>query len=214
MEAGSEVVWYAAYGSNLDRARFHCYIAGGRPEGAARSYPGCRDRTPPRREAATDVGHGLYFAGRSSVWGGAVAFLETTAAPVTVTHVRLYLLTWAQFVDVYAQDNWTGVAHDALPTPSTLRSAGAVVAGSGWYDCLVHLGDHDGLPMLTFTASEPAAVGDLAAPTTTYAATMARGLAASHGLSPAQAARYIATAPGAAGHIAADRLTALFTPSR
>lgn len=211
MEAGSEAVWYAAYGSNLDRARFHCYVAGGRPAGATRTYPGCRDRTPPRRESAADVGHGLYFAGSSSVWGGAVAFVEVSAAAPTPTHVRLYLLTWEQFGEVHAQDNRGGSTDGALPTIATLRSESAVVVGSGWYDTVVHLGDHDGLPVLTFTASDRAVVGDAAAPTDAYAATMARGLADSHGLSPAQAARYVAAAPGAAGRVREDHLAELFS---
>ena len=43
-------VWYVAYGSNLRAARFGCYLAGGRPDGACRTYDGCRDRT---RRAAT-----------------------------------------------------------------------------------------------------------------------------------------------------------------
>jgi len=38
------LVWYAVYGSNLLRKRFDCYIQGGKPKGAAKDYPGCRDR--------------------------------------------------------------------------------------------------------------------------------------------------------------------------
>lgn len=38
------LVWYAAYGSNLAAARFRCYVVGGRPAGAARTYPERRGR--------------------------------------------------------------------------------------------------------------------------------------------------------------------------
>ncbi|CCH80358.1 hypothetical protein BN12_90013 [Nostocoides japonicum T1-X7] len=45
---GDDLVWYAAYGSNLSLERFHCYVAGGRPPGGRHTYPGCRDASPPR----------------------------------------------------------------------------------------------------------------------------------------------------------------------
>ena len=45
----NDLVWYVAYGSNLSQDRFACYVQGGRADRRARrSYPGCRDRTPPR----------------------------------------------------------------------------------------------------------------------------------------------------------------------
>ncbi|MEV7028327.1 histone deacetylase, partial [Kitasatospora sp. NPDC093558] len=68
------LVWYAAYGSNLDAARMACYLAGGRPEGAVRDFPGCRDRRPARRDAATVLPGTLYFATHSPVWGGGRGF--------------------------------------------------------------------------------------------------------------------------------------------
>lgn len=42
-----EQVWYASYGSNLSSRRFSCYLCGGRPPGAIRTYPGAHDRTAP-----------------------------------------------------------------------------------------------------------------------------------------------------------------------
>lgn len=200
MPARSDV-WYAAYGSNLDRARFLCYLAGGRPPGAARTYPGCRDSTAPVAEAAVRIPHALYFAGESTVWGGAVAFVE--AAPSQpgpgsrATFARLYRITWEQFAEVHAQDNWSGDAHDGLPDLVALRAERAMQVGTGWYDTLLHLGDHDGAPVLTFTALGRDGIGPLGAPTDAYVATMARGLADSHGLSPAEVAAYVSAAPGA-----------------
>src|SRR5205823_6117258 len=46
------LVWYVSYGSNLSAERFHYYIRGGRPPGAARTYPGARDRALPRADEA------------------------------------------------------------------------------------------------------------------------------------------------------------------
>ena len=76
-------VWYAAYGSNTDAARFDCYLRGGCPEGGARTYPGCRDASPPADTRALWLPGSVYFAGTSSVWGGGTAFYDPhTAGPV------------------------------------------------------------------------------------------------------------------------------------
>jgi hypothetical protein len=37
------LVWYAAYGSDLDADRFRCYLHGGCPPGATRTYPGVHE---------------------------------------------------------------------------------------------------------------------------------------------------------------------------
>ena len=47
-------VWYVAYGSNLRAARFTCYLAGGRPDGACR--PTRAVATAPRRAATSPSG--------------------------------------------------------------------------------------------------------------------------------------------------------------
>ena len=52
---GTLRVWYAAYGSNTDAARFGCYLRGGCPEGGARSYPGCRDTSAGSDESSHRV---------------------------------------------------------------------------------------------------------------------------------------------------------------
>lgn len=201
-------VWYAAYGSNLDRSRFECYVAGGRPSGATRTYPGCRDTSPPSSEAPARIPNRLYFAGESTVWSGAVAFVETApSAPAgTETLVRLYRITWEQFVDVHAQDNWSGTQSRGLPTLSVLRSQRVMTVGSGWYDTLVHLGDREEEPVITFTSCGPATIGDLAPPADAYVETMAKGLSESHGLCASEIAAYVAAAPGAAGCVVPDDL--------
>lgn len=207
MPAQSDV-WYAAYGSNLDRARFLCYITGGRPAGAARTYPGCRDTTVPVVESAMRIPHSLYFAGMSTVWGGGVAFVDTISADVPRTYSRLYRITWEQFTDVHSQDNWTGTTDAVVPTPAQMRSERVACVGSGWYDTLLYLGEHDGLPVLTFTAADRAGVGALTPPTDAYVATMARGLVESHGISVAECASYVSAAPGASGSMDPDALAA------
>ena len=58
----NHLVWYAAYGSNLLRSRFDCYIQGGKPKGATKEYLGCRDKTARRDARRFILTHSLYFA--------------------------------------------------------------------------------------------------------------------------------------------------------
>ncbi|TDD88169.1 histone deacetylase, partial [Actinomadura darangshiensis] len=69
-------MWYVAYGSNLYRERFGCYLSGGRPRGGARHYTGCRDPRPARAEQPVTVPGGIYFAYTSLTWGGGMAFYD------------------------------------------------------------------------------------------------------------------------------------------
>jgi len=62
-----DLVWYVAYGSNMLAARFDCYISGGRPPGARRTYLGCRDQSPPDRDIGIRLTGSLSFAGSSTV---------------------------------------------------------------------------------------------------------------------------------------------------
>jgi len=192
-------VWYAAYGSNLSRTRFSCYLRGGTPPGALRTYPGCRDTTAPLAESAITMAHRLFFAGHSTVWNGAVAFVETSVDPRAVTHARLYLITSSQLEDVHDQDNRSG--RRCRLDLARLQDERIVVAGDGWYDTFLHVGVHLGHPVVTFTTSDRAAsVGELAPPSDQYRATMALGLAESHGLTPPEAARYLDAAADPAAH--------------
>ncbi len=70
------LIWYVAYGSNLSRARFGCYLTGGTPVGARRANPGARDPSPPRADTALTLPGQVYFADTSAMWGGGVAFYD------------------------------------------------------------------------------------------------------------------------------------------
>ena len=72
-------IWYVAYGSNLSRERFCCYLHGGRPDGNYRAYPGCRDTSDPLDSFGLMIPGGLYFAGRSSGWRAGMAFYDPEA---------------------------------------------------------------------------------------------------------------------------------------
>jgi hypothetical protein len=199
------LVWYTAYGSNLHAARFDCYLYGGRPPGGARDYPGCRDRRPPRREAALTLPGGLYFAGRSPTWGGAMAFYDPTL-PGDLP-CRAYLVTAGQFSDVAAQEMHRSPGADLDLT--RVLATGRDELGPGRYETLLRPGELDGHPLLTFTSPTGLTGAEPAAPSAAYLRTLGAGLAQSHGWSARRAARYLATRPGATGHWTPEAVEAL-----
>lgn len=170
-------VWYVAYGSNLSSTRFARYLAA------------CRDPSPPWRWAPVEVPHRLLFARTSARWGGGgVAFLDPKPSPEARTRGRAWLLTRLQFADVLAQE--CGLPVGSVEVPAL--DGGCIIARPGhWYGCVVPIGQQEGWPMVTFTDE---AAGDLvlSAPGSAYRATVAEGLAESHGLTPAEADSYIA----------------------
>lgn len=197
-------IWYVAYGSNLSLTRFRCYLRGGRPPGGSRTYPGCRNPSDPVAVAPATVPGGIRFAGRSSVWGGGMAFLERDADGVAAA--RAYLITMGQLSDIQAQEmrrdpvadldlsGWTaGVDH---------------VAGPGRYETLLALGARDDVPMITLGSLAPQDL-PLTAPSAGYLRMISAGLTESHGWDPDQIGSYLASRPGALGTWTAESITAL-----
>ena len=170
-------VWYVAYGSNLSTARFARYLAE------------CRDPSPPWRWAPVEVAHRLLFARTSERWGGGgVAFLDPEPTVGALTLGRGWLVTREQFSDVLAQECDLAVGSVEVPE----LDGGFIVAHPGlWYGCVVPLGKREGWPMVTFT-DESAAGLVLSPPGHAYRAVVSEGLAEAHGLSPTEAAAYIA----------------------
>ena len=173
------LVWYACYGSNFRRERFMCYIRGGRPEGSSRTHTGCSDRSPPVRESIVTIPHRLYFAGSAGSWsGGGVAFLETKRCePGEETLGRMYLVTREQFTEIFAQENGIPVEKAGIDF-ERLVEKGALVVGSDWYGYLIHLGNEEGYPVLTFTVDDRETRTDLPrnSPGKEYFDTIAKGL--------------------------------------
>jgi hypothetical protein len=196
-------VWYAAYGSNLLRARFLAYLEGGTFPGTSVEHRGARDRTPPRDDCRIDLPHGLFFARERSRWGpGGVAFIDARATPEARTVTRAYLVTTGQFEDVVAQENgWPS----PRPLPfGDLVNGAAVACGDGWYDLAMHVGTRDGYPVLTFTSSAPASALPRHPPAPAYLLTICRGLY-ELGLDEAEIVGYLGDVPGIVGAAAAAR---------
>jgi hypothetical protein len=173
-------VWYAAYGSNTDAARFDCYLRGGRPEGAARTYPGCRDTSAPTATRAIRLPGSVYFAGASTVWGGGMAFYDpATPGPVAA---RGWQITEQQLADLVTQE-----MHDQPGSRPDLErrvlevlggpDEGTYALGPGRYETLVATRCLEGTAVLTFTASRAHPDGERTDPSPRYLATIAAGLA-------------------------------------
>ncbi|MFC8301746.1 histone deacetylase [Micromonospora orduensis] len=228
------LVWYVAYGSNMHAARLAWYIGGGCPPGGRRTYPGCRDPRPPSRSVPVSLPGGIYFAGESRAWTGGMAFYDPQL-PGTAA-ARAYLVTVEQFTDIAAQEMYrpAGVPARRLASQSAAGAPGLVPAvgagglvpaagaaidaavadgratlGPGRYETLVCPGQHRGVPLLTFTAPQPASAVPHRPPAPLYLGMIARGLHESHGWPAERIADYLTGRPGVADGWSPDAVTAL-----
>ncbi|KDN21552.1 hypothetical protein [Amycolatopsis rifamycinica] len=199
------LVWYASYGSNMYAARLRCYLEGGTPLGARRSYAGCRDRDPARRVVASEFPGGVYFATESPVWRGGRAFFDPELPGRAA--MRSYLVTAGQFSDIAAQEMYRDPGPD-LDLSTVLRT-GRDQLGPGRYETLLHLGDLDGYPVLTFTAPWPAAEVEKNPPSAAYLAMIVGGLREAHGWPVPKIAEYLSQLPGAQRHWSAQAIAEL-----
>ncbi|MGR4883370.1 histone deacetylase [Streptomyces sp. LARHCF249] len=205
--AAPELIWYTSYGSNMHADRLACYLAGGTPPGAARRYPGCRDRRPPARSVPVELPGRLYFATTSPVWTGGRGFYDP-AAPGR-TRARAHLVTAQQFSDIAAQEMYREPGADVDLT-EVLRS-GRDEWGPGRYETLICCGALEGVPVLTFTAPWVMHDVDWVKPSAPYVKYLAAGLLESGAWTGRSIAGYLARCPGAAGHWSAAQILDLLT---
>lgn len=191
-------VWYAAYGSNLSRARLLCYLQGGCPPGARRSYAACGDDRPPAADVPATLPLSLAFTGASPVWGGGTVVASPAYRPRDRALVRLYLLTMEQLGEIHARENHVSVT--TLPVPGAAAPWWYVPNGTPGpprrYAAVLRCGTRDGAPIVTFTAPTPPPPAALAAPAPAYVGTIADGLRQSHGLPTAAVVAYLRAIPG------------------
>ena len=193
-----DLIWYVAYGSNLGTDRFRCYLKGGRPDGGTRTYTGCRDQSDPTGTFSLEISGALVFAGASGVWGGGMAFFDPEGTGSVAC--RAYLVTAEQFADVAAQEMrlepggaFAQALAGVLPELGELHRM-----GPGRYETVVRVDTRDGVPLLTVTNHDIQGL-TLAAPSTPYLRSIAKGLREAHGWDYARIASYLAAAPGARG---------------
>jgi len=149
MDANTELIWYASYGSNINEERFYCYIIGGRPKYAKTNYLGCTDKTLPVANEELYIKSELYFANMSETWNqGGVSFLSNKVGPKSETWGRMYLITKTQFVQIFEQE--TGRQNVIIDFDKALKED-YVFAKRSWYGRIVYLGKQNGHPIFTFT---------------------------------------------------------------
>ncbi|MFF7192706.1 histone deacetylase [Streptomyces sp. NPDC008079] len=193
MPATSErLVWYVSYGSNMSLARLRCYLTGGTAQdtadGGGRTYPGCRDPRMPERSVGIELPGTVYFATWSPVWHGGRAFYDPLAPGRA--WARAHLLTLGQFSDIAAQEMYAAPGHDLDLT--RVLAEGRDRLGPGRYETLLHLGDLETHPLLTFTAPWHAPDARPVAPSPAYLAHLAAGLREAHTWPPEAITTYLA----------------------
>ena len=204
-DTSPRLVWYASYGSNMHIGRLMHYITGGRPPGATRTYPGCRDKRPPQASVPVELRGQVYFATESAVWTGGRAFYDPGAEGQALA--RAHLVTSGQFSDIAAQEMYAEPGRDLDLTE--VLSAGRAVLGEGRYETLVCPGALDGVPVLTFTAPWAMADTEWNTPSAPYLTHLCAGLLEAGAWSVSDIAEYVAACPGAAGHWSAAEIARL-----
>lgn len=158
MEKKQNYVWYAGYGSNLNKQRFECYIIGGIPKYGNKPNPGCTEKTLPSENHLYLIPHRLYFAlpndkKKTENWcNGGVAFIEPNKEENKDhwTKGRIWKITKEQYEEVWKQE------------------------GKLWYDLPLDLGGRDGVPIKTITHNSK--LSNVLRPSISYLKTIIVGL--------------------------------------
>lgn len=195
MEKVNSHIWYASYGSNISTERFMCYIQGGKPDGATRTYQGCKDQSKPKDQRPFIIPHELYFAKSAGVWnGGGVCFINPEKNQMAETLGNMYLITRQQFLEVVQQENSTNEYID-IDFNKTQKDKSSVVRKNSWYGKLLYLGEEDNAPIFTFT-NEKFLLNDINSPNPHYLQTIIKGLIDTHQLNKSQLKAYFYSKKG------------------
>jgi hypothetical protein len=173
--SNNNYVWYASYGSNINKDRFLCYIKGGKPVGSDKVETGCRDTSLPINESLFEIHHPLYFAKESARWGNqGVAFIGLNPVKDNLTVSKKYLITRDQFLDIIKQEN-NGVEFD-IHLNDVIEEGSKVFRNKAWYGNILYLGESDGYPVFTFTAPWDVTESEFKKPSFQYLSTIITGL--------------------------------------
>ncbi|HSW79249.1 MAG TPA: M20/M25/M40 family metallo-hydrolase [Candidatus Saccharimonadales bacterium] len=205
-------VWYATFGSGLDKERFMKYVEGGRPEGASFVLPGCRDKTPPIKDLFISLPYELYFSGNTDRYmdAGGMANLDVKRSAKSHTIARAYLITIEQFEDIAAQENYQGKPV-RLPLTKAINAGYSPIAnieGDSVYDVLLYGGTRDRIPIFSLTSLRPRI--SYAVPGPAYTHFLCKGLSQNPKLNTESAVDYLASRPGIAGHYSKEDISEFF----
>jgi gamma-glutamylcyclotransferase (GGCT)/AIG2-like uncharacterized protein YtfP len=130
----TDLVWYAAYGSNMLYERMMCYLNGGYFRNQGRNHNQCHDTTAPRDKMAYEIPFDMYYGNQSGSWDNmGVSFLDSSK-PGKAYGVA-YLISKEQFEHLYKAENG-----GFEPRPDSI-----------WYTNKLKLGFHDNIPVMTLT---------------------------------------------------------------
>ena len=201
-----DMLWYAVYGSKINRDHFLEYIRGGKSAFNGQTLQGCRHKQDPIRDYALVINHELYFARNSVVWGGAMAFVLPEESRVQ-TLGRAYLITAEQFSDIACQQNGRrpgdtnfamNYAYSAGVKESYFNSAdpsGPLGQGKQWYGRILRLGERESWPVYTVTA-EWQGYGEPSAPGRSYLNVITKGIQQLGRISAAAMVEYFSSKVG------------------
>ncbi|MFC4322859.1 hypothetical protein [Litchfieldia salsa] len=205
--SGSNLVWYASYGSNLDRNRFLCYIEGGTPTGSSKKEVGCRDKTHPLMEKEIIIPHTLYFAKNADRWNnGGVAFIGHGINNEENTLGRMYLITDEQFKDLVCQENNQISIH--MDLEEVIKEQSSTFRKS-WYGHIVYLGEQDQHPIFTFTSYWDLREVCYQIPSDEYLSTIIRGIKSTYKISDEDLLTYIMSKEGIKGKLSKEHIANL-----
>ncbi|WP_404452156.1 hypothetical protein LG329_17655 [Virgibacillus necropolis] len=186
-------VWYASYGSNLNRDRFLCYIKGGKPKGSEKVEIGCKDKSLPVKESTYIMHYPLYFAKASDRWQKqGVAFIGLKKDEKNHTYSRKYLIKLEQFMDVVKQEN--NGAKLNIDLNEIIKNGSKTLKRNSWYGTVLFLGEEDGYPILTFTADWEGV--PFTKPSKEYLSMIINGLKTTLELDNTVVLNYISSKPG------------------
>lgn len=200
----TEKVWYACYGSNILERRFRCYIEGGKPEGAVKTYKGCNDKTLPTKNERFYICSELYFSKKSKSWNGSgVAFIKNKFDKKQSVFGRIYLISKAQLIDVARQETDTE-EHLDLNFDQAIKNGSSIFKESSWYGNLIYLGQQNNVPVFTLTSKVD--LDDINRPSENYLKTIIYGIREAHGLDNKTIVDYLITKNGIVGNYTAEEL--------
>jgi hypothetical protein len=169
-------VWYAVYGSNLDRNRFKCYLAGKAPSLGARTPKKCPAGTKIAGDRKLVLNFELYFAREAQSWSDqGVAFVRNQSSASARTLGRRYLLTLAQFRHVAQEENGGYKTKPVHITKEMLSGPPVPIRSDGWYRVLLPCGVDGMTPIATLTGA-PEEAGPPVQPSDAYRCVIRNGL--------------------------------------
>lgn len=202
----TNLVWYASYGSNIDEERFNCYIKGGKPLGSNKIYLGCGDKSLPKDSRTISIDHEMYFAKSSVSWDrGGVAFLKKDKDPKSKTLGKMYLITTDQFIEVLKQE--TNRRDIKVDFEEAMKSENYIVIENSWYGKIIYLGNHENIPVFTFTNEINLECNK---PSTDYVKIIAKGIKKAYGLSSKELVKYFIGTGGIEGNYTLTELEDVF----